>query len=206
MNNTDIFKTIVDPCTGIYKEKGSRFLSYVYPVSNEREIKEILVKIRKEHHGARHHCYVWRLGTDLKNYRLNDDGEPSGTAGRPIFGQIQSKELTNILIIVVRYFGGILLGTNGLINAYKQSTIEALKKAVIVERTVENIIEVNFNYTAMNDFMHVIKEMKLQPILHSEIGMKCSATIIVRKSLSESVIEKLKQIDNLSSSIIQKKI
>jgi uncharacterized YigZ family protein len=205
MNNSDIFKTVVHQCAGIYKEKGSRFLSYVFPVSSEQNIKEILTKIRKEHHGARHHCYSWRLGHDMENFRINDDGEPSGTAGRPIFGQIESRKLTNILVIVVRYFGGILLGTSGLINAYKQAAADALNKAVIIEKVVEDLIEVNFDYIAMDEFMHIIKEMHLLQV-HSEFNLKCSTTIVVRKSLSETVLKKLKQIDNLKALIIENKI
>ena len=205
MKNTDIFKTVVYPCTGIYKEKSSKFLAYVYPVTNEQNIKEILIKIRKEHHGARHHCYAWRMGPELANFRLNDDGEPSGTAARPIFGQIQARKLTNILVVVVRYFGGILLGTSGLINAYKQATLDALNKAEIIEKEVEDLIEVKFDYSAMNEFMGVIKEMQLIQV-HSEFEMNCSATIAVRKSLSETVLEKLKQIDNLNTSIIRNRI
>jgi uncharacterized YigZ family protein len=205
MKNTGTFKTVINPCTGIFKEKGSKFLAYIYPVSNEQEIKEIVTKIKKEHHGARHHCYVWRLGPEMEEFRLNDDGEPSGTAGRPIFGQIQSKELTNVLIIVVRYFGGILLGTSGLINAYKQATIDALNQAVIVEREVEDLIDVNFDYSAMNEFMQIIKERQIEQI-RSDFNLNCSATIAVRKSLSGTLLEKLNHIDKLKASIIGNKI
>jgi uncharacterized YigZ family protein len=201
MRKTDIFKTIVNPVTGIYKEKGSKFLAYVFPVSNEENIKEILTKIRKEHHGARHHCYSWCLGPEMKDFRLSDDGEPSGTAGRPIFRQIQSRELTNILVIVVRYFGGILLGTSGLINAYTQASLDALNKAVIIEKVVEDLIEVNFDYALMDEFMRIIKEMKLS-LIHSEYSLKCSATFAVRQSVSKTVLEKLNKIDHLNASIV----
>lgn len=204
MNNAGTFKTVVSPCNGIFKEKGSRFISYVFPVSNEQEIREIIAKIKKEHHSARHHCYAWRLGAEMELFRLNDDGEPSGTAGKPIFGQIQSQELTNILIIVVRYFGGILLGTSGLINAYKMATKDALDQAVIAERVVEDLIEVKFDYSAMNDFMHVINELQLEQV-QSDFDLNCSATIAVRKSLSETVLNKLKNIDKLSATIIGNK-
>ena len=175
MEIPDTYKTVFNPCNGIFKEKGSRFLAFVFPVSDEQEIKEILLKIRKEHHGARHNCFAWCIGTKMELFRLNDDGEPSGTAGRPIFGQIQLNELTNILIIVVRYFGGILLGTSGLINAYKQAAADALSKAVIIEKVVEDLIEVSFDYTAMNDFMHVIKEMHLEQV-HTDFNLNCAAT------------------------------
>lgn len=205
MKNGGTFKTVFKPCNGIFKEKGSKFLAYVYPVSNEQEIKEIVSKIKKEHHGARHHCYAWRLGPEMEEFRLNDDGEPSGTAGRPIFGQIQSRELTNILIVIVRYFGGILLGTSGLTNAYKQAAADALNNAEIIEKVVEDLIEVNFDYTAMNEFMHIIKEMQLEQV-QSDFNLDCSATIAVRKSLSGTVLEKLNHIDKLKASIVGNKI
>lgn len=205
MKNAGTFKTVINPSMGIYKEKGSKFLAFIFPVINEQEIRDIVAKIKKEHHGARHHCYAWRLGPEMDNYKLNDDGEPSGTAGRPIFGQIQSKELTNILVVVVRYFGGILLGTGGLINAYKQAVIEALNNSEIVEKVVEDLIEVNFDYTAMNEFMHIIKELHLEQI-RSDFNLDCTATIAVRKSMSEAVLEKLNHIDRLKASIVGCKI
>jgi uncharacterized YigZ family protein len=199
------YKTVGNPCEGIFKDKGSRFMSYVYPVSNEHQIKGIVSKIKKEHHSARHHCFAWRLGPELEDFRLNDDGEPTGTAGRPIFGQIQSRELTNILVVVVRYFGGILLGTSGLANAYKQAALDALNQAVIVEKVVEDLIEVKFEYVAMNEFMHVVKEMQLEQV-RSDFNLQCSATIAVRKSLSRTLMEKLKHIEKLQASIIGNKI
>ena len=122
MKDPDTFKTVAKSTSGLFKDKGSKFLSFVFPISTEQEIKDILIKIKKMHHGARHYCFAWHLGPEIYNFRVNDDGEPSGTAGRPIFGQIQSRELTNILIVVVRYFGGTLLGTSRLINAYKHCT------------------------------------------------------------------------------------
>lgn len=205
MNSSGIFHTVNNACNGIFKDKGSKFLAYVYPVSNEQEIKEILAKLRKEHHSARHHCYAWRLGPEMIDFRINDDGEPSGTAGRPIFGQIQSRELTNILVVVVRYFGGILLGTSGLINAYKQAAIDVLNNAIIIEKVVTDLIEVNFDYSAMNEFMHIIKEMQLEQV-RSDFNLNCSATIAVKKSLSGTVLEKFMHVDNLKASIVGNKI
>jgi uncharacterized YigZ family protein len=201
MSNTGIFKTVVNPSTGIFKDKGSKFYSFVFPVSNEKEIKEILTKTRKTHHSARHCCYAWRLGHEMENFRFNDDGEPSGTAGRPIFGQIQSRELTNILIIVVRYFGGILLGTNGLVNAYKQAAVDALNKSEIIEKVVEDLVAVNFDYKVLNEFMSLVKDMQIE-ITHSDFNLNCSAIIIVKRSLLDKVLEKLKKIDNLKASIV----
>jgi uncharacterized YigZ family protein len=205
MKSTDTFKTVSCPGNGIFKDRGSRFLGYVFPVSDEQEIKEIIAKIKKEHHGARHHCYAWRLGQEMEYFRSNDDGEPSGTAGRPILGQIQSRELTNILVIVVRYFGGILLGTNGLINAYKQAAADALNNTEITEKIVQDLIEVTFDYSVMNEFMHVIKEMQIEQV-KSDFNLNCSATIAVRKSLSETVLEKLNHIEKLNASIVVNKM
>jgi uncharacterized YigZ family protein len=201
MNNTGTYRTVKNPTTGIFKDKGSKFLSFVFPVTSEEEIKGILVNIKKKHHGARHCCYAWRLGPEMDNYRFNDDGEPSGTAGRPIMGQIQSKELTYILIVVVRYFGGVLLGTGGLSNAYKQSAIHALDQAEIIEKAVEDLIEVSFDYNAMNEFMAVVKEMQLE-IRKSDFNTNCSATISVSRSSSQIALGKLRRIDKLKASII----
>ncbi len=201
MKNAGIFRTIKNPTTGIFKDKGSKFLSFVFPVTTEEEIKDILVKIKKKHHGARHCCYAWRLGPDMENFRLNDDGEPSGTAGRPIYGLIQSKELTNILIVVVRYFGGILLGTSGLINAYKQSSSDALNSAEIIEETVKDLIEVHFEYKTMNEFMSLVKEMQLE-IIRSDFNLDCSAIFSVNRPSTQRLFEKLKNINSLTASII----
>ncbi|MCX6238363.1 MAG: YigZ family protein [Bacteroidia bacterium] len=201
MEYTDTYKTIGAPCEGLYKEKGSKFIAYAFPVSDEQQIKELIVRLKKEHHSARHHCFAWRLGSDLKLFRVNDDGEPSGTAGRPIFGQIQQHDLTDILVVVVRYFGGILLGTSGLTNAYKQAAANVLTNALIVERIVETAIEVNFDYLAMNDFMMILKEFQLE-MKESQFDLFCKAKILVRKQLTTIVLEKLEKIDKLNASII----
>lgn len=201
MEYTDTYKTIGAPAEGLYKEKGSRFIAYAFPVSNEQHIKEITTRIKKEHHSARHHCFAWRIGSDHQLFRVNDDGEPSGTAGRPIFGQIQQHELTDILVVVVRYFGGILLGTSGLINAYKQAASDVLTKAGSVEKIIENTIEVKFEYLAMNDFMTLLKEFQLE-MQESHFDLTCQAIILVRKQLTEIVMEKLGKIDLLNASLI----
>lgn len=201
MDYTDTYKTIGMPSEGLYKEKGSKFIAYSFPVTSELQIKEITARLKKEHHSARHHCFAWRLGSDLKLFRVNDDGEPSGTAGRPIFGQIQQHELTDILVVVVRYFGGILLGTSGLTSAYKQAALEAIHNAVIVEKIIETTIEVNFDYLAMNDFMLVLKEFQLE-MKESRFDLTCEAKILVRKQLTSAVLEKLEKIDKLNASII----
>jgi uncharacterized YigZ family protein len=203
MTNSDTYKTLKDPSTGLYKEKGSKFLGFAFPVSDEQEIREILLKLRKEHHSARHHCFAWRLGTENEEYRINDDGEPSGTAGRPIFNQIKSNELTNILIVVIRYFGGILLGTSGLTNAYKQAASDAIQQGEIIEKVVEDLIEVHFDYQAMNEYMHIVKEMQLKQ-LKSDFQLECSAVLSVRQSLTELVLEKLNSVEKLKATVIKK--
>lgn len=201
MEYTDTYNTIGAPAEGLYKEKGSKFIAYAFPVSNEQQIKEITARLKKEHHSARHHCYAWRIGSDHQIFRVNDDGEPSGTAGRPIFGQIQQHDLTDILVIVVRYFGGILLGTSGLTNAYKQAASDALKNAVIIEKIVEIPIEINFSYLAMNNLMMVLKEFQLE-MKESHFDLNCMVKISVRKLLVTIVMEKLEKIDELNASII----
>jgi len=200
MDYTDTYKTIEVPSEGLYKEKGSKFIAYAFPVSDEQQIKEITSRLKKEHHSARHHCFAWRLGSDHQLFRVNDDGEPSGTAGRPIYGQIQQHELTDILIVVIRYFGGILLGTSGLTNAYKQAASDVLANAAIVEKIVETSIKVNFEYHAMNDFMTLLKEFQLE-MKESHFDLSCKAIIMVRKQLIDVVLEKLGKIDKLTASI-----
>src|SRR5664280_1146001 len=156
--NSDIYKTIATTSQGIFKEKGSRFVSFAVPISSQEEIKPIIDKIRKEHHEARHHCYAFMIGHERNIWRVNDDGEPSGTAGRPILGQINSFGLTNIIIIVCRYFGGTLLGVSGLINAYRSASRDALLNAELTEKTVNEYYEVSFPYIYMNDVMRIFKE------------------------------------------------
>ena len=201
MEYTDTFKTIKAPSEGQYKEKGSKFLAFAFPVSNEHQIKEITTRIKKEHHSARHHCFAWRLGADIHTFRLNDDGEPSGTAGRPILGQIQQQELTDILVIVVRYFGGILLGTSGLTNAYKHATAEAIKNATTEVKIIENLIEINFDYLAMNDLMLILKEFDIE-ITESHFDLACRIKIMVRKELTAIILERLNKIGKLDAIII----
>ena len=196
MENTDTYKTIEHPALGLYKEKGSKFISFAYPVSSETEIREIIGRIKKEHHSARHHCFAWQIRSDKPTFRINDDGEPSGTAGRPIYSQIQHHDLTDILIIVVRYFGGILLGTSGLINAYKQAAADVLAKSEIVEKIIETTIEINFDYQSMNEVMLLLKDFKLE-MTDSRFDLVCSIKVSVRKQLVSILLEKLGKIENL---------
>jgi len=177
----DSFLTIEKISEGLFKDKGSRFLSFAFPVESETEINTILENIRIEYHDARHHCYAWRLGADLKSFRANDDGEPGNSAGKPILGQIISFQLTNVLVIVVRYFGGTLLGVGGLIQAYKTASMEALKNASIIQKHVFVSYILNFRYDDMNTVMKVMKDMNLEQ-WDQKFELDCELKLKVRKS------------------------
>ncbi len=197
----DTYKTIKNNSEGLFKDRGSKFISLLFPVSNEDEIKSILQNLRKEYYDARHHCYAWRLGADLKRYRVNDDGEPSSTAGKPIYGQIQSFELTNILIVVIRYFGGTKLGVPGLINAYRSAAAEAITNNIILEKTVNNFYELRFNYELTNLVMRVIKDESAN-ITENTYEDKCLLKINTQQSKSIILLEKLNKILNLEIKFI----
>ncbi|MDR3227226.1 MAG: YigZ family protein [Prevotellaceae bacterium] len=196
MNNDDKYKTIDAPSAGIYKEKGSKFLAFAYSVSNENEIKIILAQLKKEYFDARHHCYAYRLGTKGETFRANDDGEPSGTAGKPIYGQMLSFNVTNIFIVVIRYFGGIKLGTSGLITAYKTAAADALKNAKIIEKTELQIISFRFNYNAMNDIMKFIKTENIE-IAEQNLELNCNMKIKVAASKAAEISKRLLKIENV---------
>jgi len=189
----DTYHTIASTSQGIYKEKGSKFIAIAHPVKTEEEVKEKLESIRKEYHDARHHCYAYVLGADKSAHRYNDDGEPSGTAGRPIFGQLQSKDLTNILVVVVRYFGGTKLGVSGLITAYKTSTRDALESTDIISLTVNDVYELSFEYPLMNDVMRVVKDEGLG-VLEQDFQLSCKLVFKIRKNLSNRIYEKFSKI------------
>lgn len=189
----DTYHTISAPAKGLYKEKGSKFIALAFPVLTEEEVKRKLVEIRKEYHDARHHCYAFVLGFDKSAHRYNDDGEPSGTAGRPIFGQIQSRDLTNILVVVIRYFGGIKLGVSGLITAYKTATQDALYNAKILSLTVNDVYELSYEYPLMNEVMRVIKDEELK-ILDQDFQLSCKLSFQVRKNYSNKVFDRFKKI------------
>ncbi|MCE1198944.1 MAG: YigZ family protein [Marinilabiliales bacterium] len=195
--SADTFRTIESSSEGLYKEKGSKFLSWVIPVKNEDEIKSILAELKKEHFSARHCCYAWSLGAEGLRVRMNDDGEPSGTAGRPIFGQIQSNRLTNVLIVVVRYFGGTLLGVGGLIQAYKQAAADAIAHAQIVERSVTYLIRVTFGYECMNALMKLVKEEELE-MAETYFDLTSNVSLMVHSAKKQFVEEKLMKIEGLS--------
>ena len=196
MEAKDQYKTVEHPATGIFRDKGSKFIAYIYPVSADTEIKPILMQLKAEHPKARHHCWAYRLGMDTSNYRLNDDGEPSGTAGRPILNSLLSAELTNVFVVVVRYFGGTLLGVPGLINAYKSATIDAIENSNIVEKTENLVYNVRCDYLQLNQVMRIIKESSL--IVKSQtFDLECSFLLEVRKALGQELLGKLNQVDQL---------
>ncbi len=192
----DTFLTIEGPSQGLYKDKGSKFIALAYPVETEEQISEILALVKKEYYDARHHCYAWVLGQSREHYRLNDDGEPSGTAGKPIFGQLLSAGLTSVLVIVVRYFGGIKLGVRGLIDAYKGATADALQNASIIERIINEQYQLDFDYLSMNEVMKILKDHDLPQADH-QFDLKCRLTFHVRQSMSEQIREAFGKIDGL---------
>lgn len=182
----EVYKTITSSTEGLYKSKGSKFIAFAIPVRSVEEVKEIITDYHKKYHDARHICYAYVLQPDGRIYRANDDGEPSGTAGRPILGQINSKNLTDVLVVVIRYFGGILLGTGGLITAYKEAAASALNQAMIVEKNVEISFEVRFQYPMMNEVMKLIKEWEviiLNQNFENECVMKCTVPVSNEKQL-----------------------
>ena len=193
----DTYKTIKAPAEGIFKDKGSKFLAYAYPIEHENEVKILVDNLKKEHFKAVHHCYAYRLGLDRSNFRVNDDGEPAGTAGRPILNTLLSKEITNILVVIVRYFGGTLLGVPGLINAYKSAAIEALAVADIIEKTINDIYNVNFEFVQMNDVMKIVKEFSLK-IRNQTYDNQCTMELEFRKTLTNQVIRKFEKIDGIA--------
>lgn len=194
---TDTYKTIAAPSEGLYKEKGSRFIAFAFPVTDEEEIRAILARLKEKYYDARHHCYAWQLGAENPRFRANDDGEPSSTAGKPIHGQILSNGLTDILIVVIRYFGGIKLGVPGLINAYREAAADALRHADIIEKTVDLRIHIHFSYFAMNDVMRIIKEEN-PDILSRRFEMECDMLLSIRKKDYPSLLARLEQVESLT--------
>ena len=190
----DSYKSIASRADGLFKDNGSRFIAQAYPVESEEEVREIVAALRKEYHDARHHCYAYRLGYLGDRFRANDDGEPSGSAGRPILGQIDAAGLSDVLVVVVRYFGGIKLGIPGLIRAYKTSTADALSQAQVVEKVAGKTFRLRFGYLAMNPVMKVLKDMDI-PAKDQEFGMDCALTVRVRLSLEAAFRERILQVD-----------
>ncbi len=191
--DNDIYKTIIKPAEGYITEKKSKFLSFIFPVNNVEEAMGILDEYRKKYYNARHICWAYMIGQQREEFRFNDDGEPSGTAGKPILGQINSSELTDVLILVIRYFGGTLLGTGGLIRAYKDAAADAIANAEIVEKTVDDDITIHFEYTILNDVMRVLKQFESAQWTQ-EFTESCIMKLKIRRSLSNQLKEMLSSI------------
>jgi len=193
MNKAFKYATIAGPATAQFKDRGSKFLAYAYPVGNAADIKEHLQALKKEHPKAVHHCYAWRLGTDGTQFRANDDGEPSGSAGRPILGQIDSAGYTNVLVVVVRYFGGTLLGVPGLINAYKTSCADALDATSPVEKWIEQAISLSFDYGVMSEVLYHLKQAEAT-IYKQDLQLFCNIEAGIPQIHAAQTLEKLSQI------------
>lgn len=199
----DTYKTLTAPSSGLYKEKGSKFIARAFPAYTEDETKEILESVKKEFHDARHHVYAYMLGTNREQYRANDDGEPANSSGKPILGQIESYKLTNIMIIVVRYFGGVKLGVGGLINAYRTAAKEAIESGKIVEKKVKCYFDIYFDYPAMNDVMKYIKDQNIK-VDNQDFGLNCKISVNCRNQNSKLHIESFEAINNVNKVIITK--
>ncbi len=189
----DTYNSIVKISEGIFKDKGSKFLSFAFPVTEEDEVKSILTELRKKYHDARHHCYAYKIGLGEDRCRMNDDGEPSGTAGKPIFGQIVSHGLSDTLIVVIRYFGGILLGTSGLINAYKSAAIDAINNAELTKKKVQKQLHLKFTYEQLSIAMRMTKELKLD-IIKQDFKETCDLILHVPLGIYDGVTAKFEAI------------
>jgi len=190
----DRYLTIEKPAEGIFRDRGSKFLAFAYPINSENDLKSILSQLKNEHPKANHYCWAIRQSTDRSVFRVNDDGEPSGTAGRPILNILLSHDLTNIVVVVVRYFGGTLLGVPGLINAYKSATEEALKQAKIIEKTVNDIYTIEFDYLQMNDIMKIIKDDEIT-INSQAFDNNCSVQVSIRKTQVNQTLAKINKLN-----------
>ena len=190
---SDTYLTIQDKSEGIYTEKRSKFLAFAHPVEAIDEIKDLLTDYKKKYYDARHVCYAYMLGPERTDFRVNDDGEPSSTAGKPIFGQINSRELTNILVVVIRYFGGVKLGTSGLIVAYREAAAEALSAATVIEKTIEETVTFTFPYMMMNSVMRVVKELNPR-IVEQKYDETCIITLAIKRSMAPMLEERLNKL------------
>lgn len=190
---SDTYLTIQDKSEGIYTEKRSKFLAFAHPVETIDEIKDLLTDYKKKYYDARHVCYAYMLGPERTDFRVNDDGEPSNTAGKPILGQINSRELTNILVVVIRYFGGVKLGTSGLIVAYREAAAEALSVATVIEKTIEETVTFTFPYVMMNSVMRVVKELNPR-IVEQKYDETCIITLAIKRSMAPMLEERLNKL------------
>lgn len=193
----DTYRSIAEPAEGFFKDKGSKFLAFAYPVENDAQAKVHLGELYERHPKAVHHCYAYRLGADRMSYRMSDDGEPSGTAGRPILNTLYSRNITNVLVVVVRYFGGTLLGVPGLINAYKTATEAALDVSEIITRHYFSVYRLSFQYQQMNDVMRIVKELEL-PVRQQSFEMQCVMEVEVRTTLIERFVTRSEKVEGLS--------
>ena len=190
---SDTYLTIQDKSEGIYTEKRSKFLAFAHPVETIDEIKDLITDYKKKYYDARHVCYAYMLGPERTDFRANDDGEPSSTAGKPILGQINSRELTNILVVVIRYFGGVKLGTSGLIVAYREAATEALSAATVIEKTIEETVTFTFPYVMMNSVMRVVKELNPR-IVEQKYDETCIITLAIKRSMAPMLEERLNKL------------
>ncbi|SDD02470.1 uncharacterized protein, YigZ family [Algoriphagus faecimaris] len=195
-NVEDTYKTLSKVSSGLYKDRSSKFHYFAFPVKTEEEIKNHLADLRKTYYDARHHCFAWILGINGDSYRANDDGEPNHSAGDPILGQIRSNQLTNILIVVVRYFGGTKLGMSGLINAYKTAAAMAIEENEIIEEQVKSQLKISFSYPAMNEVMKLVKNQELN-IIDQQMSLDCQMSLEMRQGLFEFVLNALQEIESL---------
>lgn len=203
--SSDCYRGIADIATGLYKDNGSKFLAFAYPVTDEEQVKSHIQQLRKEYFDARHHCYAYRIGYKGDIWRINDDGEPSSTAGKPIYGQILSNSLSDILIVVVRYFGGIKLGVPGLIRAYKSASADALKNCTIIEKIATRPFEVTFDYFQMNSVMKLLKDLQIMPY-KQDFSLNCSLRVDLRLSLIDKVCDAIDKIEGTKISEICQKV
>lgn len=196
---TDVYRSIAAPSEGLFKDNGSRFIALAYPIETVEEVRDIVSGLKKEYHDARHHCFAYRLGLTGETFRASDDGEPSGSAGRQILGQIDSAGLSDVLVVVVRYFGGIKLGIPGLIRAYKTSTADAIEHAQVIEKVAGRNCSLEFSYAAMPQVMKLVKDMQL-PQSAQDFGSECSMTVRVRLTLLDSFQKAAAEIEGLKVS------
>jgi len=192
-----MFTTIASASTGVYKDRGSKFLAFAYPVSSEEEVKEKIDFLRRKYFDARHHCYAYRLDADGGRYRANDDGEPANSAGKPILGQLVARSVTNVLVVVVRYFGGVLLGVGGLMHAYKQAAADALAAAEIVTDVVTETWQLTFAYTDMNQVLKVVKDMNIE-CFGQDYHLNCTMKVKVRESQAEEIKKRFEAVESLN--------
>ena len=203
-NNIDSYKTIIKASKeGLFKDRGSKFYGYAFPVTNEEEIKEKIELLKKQHYNARHWCYAWQLGKNYDHYRANDDGEPSNSAGMPIYGQLQSFNVTNILVVVVRYFGGTKLGVGGLIKAYKNGAKLALENSIIIHKTIDEVFLIKFEYPEMNTIMRIIKDENIS-IINQKMELDCQFIISIRKKEAIRIFKIFENTYKVSIKVVQK--